>query len=134
MAEGLKVRFRQSSDSTTASEEYWVVANPGMPEKWREDPSIPLTHVLQSFDIFRREGVSGQAPQADLLYVCHSPNNTRLHLLASSQHTWPDPESRRVFGTADRDEVIKKILAEGDWPAERDTVFQQHKTQRSMKK
>jgi ribosome maturation protein Sdo1 len=107
MAEGLKVRFRQSSDSTTASEEYWVVANPGMPEKWREDPSIPLTHVLQSFDIFRREGVSGQAPQADLL---------------------------RVFGTADRDEVIKKILAEGDWPAERDTVFQQHKTQRSMKK
>jgi ribosome maturation protein Sdo1 len=39
-----------------------------------------------------------------------------------------------VFGTADRDEVIKKILAEGDWPAVKDTVFQQHKSQRSVKK
>jgi ribosome maturation protein Sdo1 len=39
-----------------------------------------------------------------------------------------------VFGTEDRDEVIKKILAEGDWPAVKDTVFQQHKSQRSTKK
>jgi hypothetical protein len=69
MAEGLKVRYRQGSDTTTASEEYWVVAKPGMPEKWREDPTIPLTHVMQSFDIFRREGASGQAPRSDLMYA-----------------------------------------------------------------
>ncbi len=93
MAEGLKVRFRQSSDSTTASEEYWVVAKPGMPEKWREDPSIPLTHVLQSFDIFKREGVSGQAPQADLLYVCHLSQKHTLTCPGSSHETWPNQES-----------------------------------------
>lgn len=41
---------------------------------------------------------------------------------------------RKVFGTKDNDAVIRKILAEGDWPNEKGTVFMQHKNQRTMKK
>ena len=71
MAEGLKVRFTYKPDSSSTPEEYWVVANPGMPDKWKQDPSTPLTDVLQSFDIFKGHGQSGQAPQADLLCASH---------------------------------------------------------------
>merc|ERR1712000_661559 len=67
MAEGLKVRFTYKPDSSSTPEEYWVVANPGMPDKWKQDPSTPLTDVLQSFDVFKGHGQAGQAPHADLL-------------------------------------------------------------------
>jgi hypothetical protein len=76
MAEGLKVRFTYKPDSSSTPEEYWVVANPGMPDKWKQDPSTPLTDVLQSFDIFKGHGQAGQAPQADLL--CASPSIWRV--------------------------------------------------------
>ncbi|KAG0168569.1 hypothetical protein DFQ28_002536 [Apophysomyces sp. BC1034] len=33
------------------NEEYFVVANSGMVSKWREDKTIPLIDVVQSFDI-----------------------------------------------------------------------------------
>ncbi|ELR16368.1 Shwachman-Bodian-Diamond syndrome (SBDS) protein [Acanthamoeba castellanii str. Neff] len=107
MAEGLKVRFTYKPDSSSTPEEYWVVANPGMPDKWKQDPSTPLTDVLQSFDIFKGHGQAGQAPQADLL---------------------------KVFGTTDNDAVIRKILSEGDWPKEKGFNFMQHKNQKTMKK
>merc|ERR1711879_584771 len=107
MAEGLKVRFTYKPDSSSTPEEYWVVANPGMPDKWKQDPSTPLTDVLQSFDIFKGHGQAGQAPHADLL---------------------------KVFGTTDNDAVIRKILSEGDWPKEKGFTFTQHKNQKTMKK
>jgi ribosome maturation protein Sdo1 len=72
MAEGLKVKYMYRPDASSANEEYWIVANPGMPEKWKQDPSTPLTDVVQSFDIFKGHGKSGQAPQADLLYALSS--------------------------------------------------------------
>jgi len=105
MTEGEKVRFKFAPSSSVVPEEYWVVANIGMAAKWKQDPSIPLTDVLQSFGIFKGHGKAGQAPQADLL---------------------------KVFGTKDQDAVIRKILAEGE--AEQGFEFQQHKNQRSMKK
>jgi len=82
MTEGEKVRFKFAPSSSVVPEEYWVVANIGMAAKWKQDPSIPLTDVLQSFGIFKGHGKAGQAPQADLLFV---PLPCRVLLYFSSE-------------------------------------------------
>jgi len=68
-------------------EEYWVVCNEGMTEKWRKNSSIPLLDVVQGYDIFA--GSTGKS---------YRPTKNELG---------------SVFDTEDNEEAIKKILQEG---------------------
>ncbi|KAA8911699.1 hypothetical protein TRICI_003731 [Trichomonascus ciferrii] len=61
-------------------------------ERWRNDSSVPLVEVVQLFKVFctMKQGSQG---------VYHEASHSQLD---------------NAFGTHDEDEVIKKILKEGD--------------------
>ncbi|KAL6059385.1 hypothetical protein QOT17_013767 [Balamuthia mandrillaris] len=68
----------------------FIICEHGMPEKWRRDRTIPLVDVVQRFKIYR-----GQTPQDD----ADQPTKEEL---------------KEEFGTDKQEDVIMKILEEGD--------------------
>lgn len=78
----------KGSDNT----EFFVIANEGMVEKWRSDKSTPLVEVVQSFDIF----------------TTNSGGNTGEYISPSKGLL----ESN--FNTTNDDDIVKKIVAEGE--------------------
>ncbi|CAG8575087.1 10611_t:CDS:2 [Paraglomus occultum] len=64
-------------------EEYFVYAYPGELKKWRTDKSIPLTDVVDSFDIFEilgggNDGIAGRASKQRLENAFGTSNNTEV--------------------------------------------------------
>ncbi|CAG8624097.1 2146_t:CDS:2 [Acaulospora morrowiae] len=73
-----------------SSDEFVIFANPNMIEKWREDKTIPIIDVVQSFQIFEYHGGhTGHASQ---------PTASQLSTM---------------FDTTDKTEIIKEILENG---------------------
>ncbi|KAG1452485.1 hypothetical protein G6F56_007809 [Rhizopus delemar] len=72
--------------------EFFVIANPGLVSKWREDRSTPLIDVVQSFDVFITSNGSNTGE-----YI-HPPKG----ILESA------------FGTSNTDDIVKKIVELGE--------------------
>ncbi|KAI8384555.1 ribosome maturation protein [Radiomyces spectabilis] len=72
--------------------EYFVIANAGMAAQWKKDKTIPLIDVVQSFDVLTvtNGGNSGEASRP------------------------PSGILSSVFGTDNVDEVVKKIVEQGE--------------------
>ncbi|KAI9136558.1 hypothetical protein BKA69DRAFT_1042493 [Paraphysoderma sedebokerense] len=83
-------------DRKITNEEFFVVTNPGYVKRWREDKTIPLVNVVQSFDIYQVHG--GQAG------------------VASKQLL------RDVFGTSNETEAIEWLLQNGNIQALTDKI------------
>eukprot|EP01087_Luapelamoeba_hula_P003097 TRINITY_DN1291_c0_g1_i1.p1 TRINITY_DN1291_c0_g1~~TRINITY_DN1291_c0_g1_i1.p1 ORF type:complete len:103 (+),score=11.00 TRINITY_DN1291_c0_g1_i1:349-657(+) len=74
---------------------FWVFAT-GMAEKWRQDKSIVLADVVGSFKVFKDCNKKMVEPS--------------------------DEELERVFGTKDRDAVVRRILETGEIQGELHTL------------
>jgi ribosome maturation protein Sdo1 len=72
--------------------EFFVIANPGMVCKWRKDKTIPLIDVVQNFDIHTTTTGSNTGE------AIH-PSNGMLE---------------SAFGTTNKDDIVKKIVNEGE--------------------
>lgn len=83
----VKVVYK-SSDNT----EFFVIANEGMVSKWRKDKSIPLIDVVQNFNV----------------HIISNGGNTGEYITPSKGVL----ESN--FQTSNTDEIVKKIVAEGE--------------------
>eukprot|EP00029_Vermamoeba_vermiformis_P013095 TRINITY_DN801_c0_g1_i1.p2 TRINITY_DN801_c0_g1~~TRINITY_DN801_c0_g1_i1.p2 ORF type:complete len:100 (+),score=23.09 TRINITY_DN801_c0_g1_i1:386-685(+) len=68
-------------------EVFYVYAEPGKADLFKKNPSMPLTDVVEVFDIFQN------------LYDKRRPSHDFL---------------QEKFGTTDSDSIIKKILLEGE--------------------
>ncbi|KAI7865263.1 ribosome maturation protein [Spinellus fusiger] len=77
--------------SKANNQDFFVIAAPKMAEKWKNDKTVPLIDVVQSFDVFTTDsgGVSGE-------YI--RPSRGIL---------------QSAFGTYDNEEVVRKIVTEG---------------------
>ncbi|KAJ1658278.1 hypothetical protein IWQ61_002447 [Dispira simplex] len=73
-------------------EEFYMFTIPGMVKKWRKDRSIPLTSVVETFDVYQSEsgGNTGRATR---------PSQGVL---------------RNFFGTTDEDNICRFILENGE--------------------
>eukprot|EP01087_Luapelamoeba_hula_P003098 TRINITY_DN1291_c0_g1_i2.p1 TRINITY_DN1291_c0_g1~~TRINITY_DN1291_c0_g1_i2.p1 ORF type:complete len:108 (+),score=21.21 TRINITY_DN1291_c0_g1_i2:227-550(+) len=92
-----KVLVRQTQAGTEHNtEEYAIFAEPGMAEKWRQDKSIVLADVVGSFKVFKDCNKKMVEPS--------------------------DEELERVFGTKDRDAVVRRILETGEIQGELHTL------------
>ncbi|KAI9143548.1 ribosome maturation protein [Paraphysoderma sedebokerense] len=70
-------------DRKVTTEEFFVITNPGMVQKWKTDKTIPLVEVVQSFDIFQHgtgghEGVATRPSKQTLLDVFGTKNETEV--------------------------------------------------------
>jgi ribosome maturation protein Sdo1 len=72
--------------------EFFVIANPGMVNKWRNDKTIPLIDVVQSFEIHTSSTGSNTGE------AIHPSNG----ILESA------------FNTTNKDDIVKKIVSEGE--------------------
>ncbi|KAJ1511809.1 hypothetical protein HMI54_000487 [Coelomomyces lativittatus] len=85
------VTFSPSNTQHFHHEEYFVVVNEGMTEKWRKDKSIPLVDVVQSFDIFERSRGGNEGE------IVHARKN----------------QLRDVFETEHTTDILERILKDG---------------------
>ncbi|CAG8490729.1 6208_t:CDS:2 [Paraglomus brasilianum] len=86
-AQGTRIIYKPQG----SRDEYFVYAYPEEVKKWRKDKSIPLTDVVQSFDIFEifgggNDGIAGR------------PSKQRLE---------------NTFGTSKNMDVLEIILEDG---------------------
>lgn len=72
--------------------EFFIITNPGMVDKWRNDKTIPLINVVQNFDV----------------YTTSTGSNTGEAILPSNGIL------ESAFNTTNKDEIVKKIATEGE--------------------
>ncbi|KAI9497447.1 ribosome maturation protein [Zychaea mexicana] len=73
-------------------QEFFIVANPGMAQKWRKDKTIPLIDVVQSFDVLT---TTNQSSTGEAIRVANG-------VLESE------------FGTSNTDDIVRKIVESGE--------------------
>eukprot|EP01097_Dermamoeba_algensis_P009622 TRINITY_DN684_c0_g1_i2.p1 TRINITY_DN684_c0_g1~~TRINITY_DN684_c0_g1_i2.p1 ORF type:complete len:110 (-),score=21.52 TRINITY_DN684_c0_g1_i2:199-528(-) len=78
--------------SSETNEEFLILVHDTMPLKWRKDRSIPLTEVVEGFEIFQTEGKGHNGRT-------YRPNHDLL---------------KNSFGTSNETEMIERILLEGE--------------------
>ncbi|ORZ03173.1 hypothetical protein BCR43DRAFT_535119 [Syncephalastrum racemosum] len=72
--------------------EYYVIANPGMASKWRNDKTIPLVDVVQSFDVWTSN--------------CYKETGEAIRP--------PKGMLESAFQTKDGDEMVRQIVERGE--------------------
>ncbi|KAL7746433.1 hypothetical protein RI367_008186 [Sorochytrium milnesiophthora] len=88
-------------------QEFFVIANEGMTEKWRKDKSIPLVDVVQSFSVYEHDANSHQgivhSPSKQLLLQSFNSNNEMdvVQAILEKGKVQPNTSHRTVTGKHD---------------------------------